>query len=87
MIIRFILTLALLYLAYRVGKYIFQLSDEGSRKGPTEKITSEDLVKDPQCGTYVPQSEAVKSTIGGEEHSFCSEECRNKYREAYKNKH
>ena len=87
MIIRFILTLALLYLAYRVGKYIFQLSDEGNLKSPAGKITSEDLVKDPQCGTYVPQSEAVKSSIGGEEHFFCSEECRNKYREAYNNKH
>lgn len=86
MFVRLILILAILYIAYRMGRYIFQLSDEGIQKNRRE-ITGEDLVKDPQCGTYVPKSSSIKATIGGEDHFFCSEDCRNKYREANKNKH
>ena len=33
------------------------------------------LVKDPVCGTYIPQATAIKAG----EHFFCSEECRNKF--------
>ena len=89
MIVRFILTLAIIYLAYRLGKYIVQLSDKNRQRVSRShgEIASEDLIKDPQCGTYVPQSSAVKSTIGGEDFYFCSETCRDRYREAYKNKH
>jgi hypothetical protein len=34
------------------------------------------LVKDPVCGTYVPQATAIEA--GGQ--FFCSEECRRKYK-------
>jgi hypothetical protein len=36
------------------------------------------LVKDPVCGTYVPEHSALHSG----EHSFCSEECRGKFQKA-----
>lgn len=41
-----------------------------------------ELKKDPVCGTYVPESSAVKWTIGGQTVYFCSEACRDKYRKA-----
>jgi hypothetical protein len=34
------------------------------------------LVKDPVCGTYIPQATAIQAG----EHFFCSEECRRKYK-------
>jgi hypothetical protein len=37
---------------------------------------AEHLVKDPVCGTYVPQANAIEA--GGQ--FFCSEECRRKFR-------
>ncbi len=84
MIIRFAIALVIFYLAYRVGKYILRLPSENSRdfSGSRGEIDGEDLVRDPQCGTYVPVSSAVKATIGGETLYFCSEECRDRYREA-----
>lgn len=44
----------------------------------------EDMVKDPQCGTYLPRSEAVRSTVAGREHFFCSRSCLNEYKKAQK---
>src|SRR5262245_28774929 len=34
------------------------------------------LVRDPQCGTYVAESSAVKALQDGQMFSFCSMECR-----------
>ncbi|MBN2427190.1 MAG: YHS domain-containing protein [Deltaproteobacteria bacterium] len=37
------------------------------------------MVKDPQCGTYVPQSESLTATRAGKTYYFCSSECREKF--------
>ena len=42
-----------------------------SPRGPSEEI----LVRDPQCGIYLPRSAGIRRRIGGEEHYFCSEDC------------
>ena len=34
------------------------------------------LVKDPACGTFIPQSTAIQAG----DHFFCSEECRKKFK-------
>ena len=36
------------------------------------------MVKDEICGTYIPRDEALREFRDGEEHFFCSEECRRK---------
>jgi YHS domain-containing protein len=40
-----------------------------------EQSVAGHLVKDPVCGTYVPEATALKHG----EHSFCSEACRQKF--------
>jgi YHS domain-containing protein len=45
---------------------------DGSRSGGT-------LVRDPQCGTYIPESRALKLVTAGETQYFCSETCRDAY--------
>lgn len=35
--------------------------------------------KDPQCGTYVAEELAVKALSGGQQHYFCSAECRDHF--------
>lgn len=40
------------------------------------------MVKDPFCGTYLPQSEALRSRIAGQYVHFCSEQCRQGYLDA-----
>jgi YHS domain-containing protein len=34
------------------------------------------LVRDPQCGTYIPQASATSLRAGGETNFFCSVACR-----------
>jgi hypothetical protein len=44
---------------------------------PRPASTSARLVKDPVCGTYVPETSALRAG----DMFFCSEECRGKYLE------
>lgn len=44
------------------------------------------MVQDPQCGTYLPESEAIRTKISGEYVHFCSEKCRQGYYDALEGK-
>jgi len=57
---------------------IRELSGGGSRDsgGGAE---GEEMVRDPQCGVYVPKSSAVSGGLACRNLYFCSEECRKKY--------
>ena len=46
--------------------------------GPIERAGGE-LVRDPQCGTYVPKARAIAVQRGGETLYFCSAKCRDEY--------
>lgn len=46
------------------------------RKEEEEK----ELVKDPQCGVYIPKDRALKADIGGRTLYFCSRLCLESYR-------
>ncbi len=37
------------------------------------------MVKDEICNTYIPKSDAVREFRDGQEHYFCSQECRRKF--------
>ena len=39
------------------------------------------MVRDRVCNTFLPESNALVSTIAGEKHYFCSERCRRKFLE------
>lgn len=45
---------------------------------PTERAGGT-LVRDPQCGTYVVESRAVRATTTGSVLYFCSDDCRRAY--------
>jgi hypothetical protein len=42
------------------------------------------LVRDPQCGTYVPQSRAIRVGSGADAVYFCSDGCRAAYTAAHR---
>jgi len=44
----------------------------------------EEMRKDPICGTYLPESQAITLLYKREVHFFCSEECKNKFLELNK---
>ena len=47
--------------------------------GP-RRIASDELVKDPVCGTYIVRSRAVSRTAGDGFRYFCSAECAGRFR-------
>ena len=38
------------------------------------------LVRDPVCGTYVPQRDSLSLAAGDATHYFCSDRCRDQFR-------
>jgi uncharacterized protein len=75
--IRFLIFVILTYIAYRTVKAIFRPKDE--LPGGQDRGVIDEMVQDPQCETYVPKREAVKRTIAGKTHFFCSGACADKF--------
>lgn len=61
-----------------LGKAPQRPGAEANRSG-----SGEAMVKDPECGTYLPVGDAIKKTISGQECYFCSNECLEKYKETH----
>ena len=56
------------------------------QKAPQEtggEPASTDMVQDPNCEIYVPETEAVKATIDGRDYNFCSGKCADEYRKKH----
>ena len=47
--------------------------------GPPRRITSDELVKDPVCGTYIVRSRAVRRPATEGSPYFCSAECAGRF--------
>jgi YHS domain-containing protein len=46
---------------------------------PPRRITSDELVKDPVCGTYIVRSRAVRRPATEGSRYFCSAECAGRF--------
>jgi YHS domain-containing protein len=57
----------------------------GRSPRPARERPGGTLVRDPQCGTYIPPSSALKLVTAGDTQYFCSEKCRDAYLAAPKN--
>ena len=71
--IRILIYAILAYLLFRVIRGLFPKSrhiGKGERGGVIDE-----MVQDPQCGTYIPKRDAVNRVIGGEDLFFCSKRC------------
>ncbi len=51
--------------------------------GKVQERLSTEMVQDPNCETYVSVTEAIRATIAGRDHYFCSEKCADEYRKKY----
>lgn len=77
---RLIFLAILVYVAYRLIRGISRSKQEIQRT-PDGGVIDE-MVQDPVCKTYVPRRDAVKRTIHGRTHFFCSEQCASEYEES-----
>ncbi len=52
------------------------------RQTPREKSTrGEEMVRDPECGMFLPRGDALAASINGTTHYFCSKTCRDRFRD------
>ena len=73
--IRLLLLTLLFFLAYTAYNAVVR-SLQGRKPIPKDKSPEgEEMVRDPQCGTFVPRSMALEESIKGEKHFFCSAKC------------
>ena len=78
MLVRPLLLLIGFFLIYTV----YQIIKQALLKPPSppEKTSrGEEMIQDPECGTYVPRNGAVTAQHKGTTHYFCSTDCRDKY--------
>lgn len=81
-LIRLVIICIIIYFAYRLVKWIIFSPGVNAPDLPGRQAsvtTSEELIEDPYCHTYVPMSQAYKSSIEGQEVFFCSQKCYEKY--------
>jgi uncharacterized protein len=87
-ILKIILLALVAFVLYRVLRAVF-LPDAGVRPkverrprsgaDPQTRVIEDEMVQDPQCGTYLPRREAFVDRRGGQDLFFCSRECRDAY--------
>lgn len=52
----------------------------GARPPAQDVKQGGELVRDPNCGTFVPKARAIAVSVGRDTHYFCSVTCRDAYR-------
>jgi YHS domain-containing protein len=88
-----LVTVFLRFIIRLIGMFMAPTSRPGPRAAgprpasrPTERIGGA-LVRDPQCGTYIPMTRAIRAGSGADAHYFCSEDCRRTYFAAHPTAH
>jgi YHS domain-containing protein len=77
-LIRLVIFGFLIYLVYRLAKWIILSPGIKGRDMPEHQVSAaqgEDLVEDPYCHIFVPMSQAYKASIDGQDVYFCSQKC------------
>ncbi len=79
MLVRPLIYLLVGFLIYTAYQIIKQALTKNATPPPEKTSRGEEMILDPECGTYVPRNDAVKAQIKGSTHFFCSNACRDKY--------
>ncbi len=80
-LIKIFFILGIGYVLYRAlwkgeGLWFLKSGRKGKYNPPD---TIPEMKKDPICGTYVPEDQAIKVKLGNHIHFFCSEKCKDKF--------
>jgi len=80
-VIRLLIWGLLIYIGYRI---IVSLLASGKERGSSPTREHDDAsatYRDPVCGVYVSEEDAVIGRLDGKRHFFCSHDCLEKYRQ------
>lgn len=82
--IKLLMLILLCFVGYSMIQGLIRPKDPGGKKMPGNRSRDgEQMVEDPQCGTFLPLSEAFHAHINGKEQHFCSKKCRKEYKKAH----
>lgn len=81
MLVRLLLWLIVGFLVYTVVQMVKQALLKPPTPPAEKTAKGEEMTKDPECGIYVPRSDAVAAQVKGTTHYFCSAACRDKYQQ------
>jgi YHS domain-containing protein len=73
---RILFYLLLIFLALYLILSLFFKSNENSNSHDAET----EMVRDPNCHTYIQKSNAIRRFIKGDYHYFCSSRCKKEYK-------
>lgn len=80
---KLIILAAAAYVLYRLFSNDFlkkkKVSEDEEKKDLENKISAGEMVKDPECGTYVPVEGSLSVRDGETVYHFCSYECRESF--------
>jgi uncharacterized protein len=76
--IRFLVFLLLAIALYKLLANLIKSTRTGRRDKPADGKIAE-LVRDPQCGTYLLPEQGFSARVAGHVHYFCSEACRDRF--------
>lgn len=79
MLVRLLIWLIFGFLMYTAFQFIKQTLLKPPTQPPEKTSRGEEMMADPECGTYVPRNDAIKASHKGKTHYFCSANCRDKY--------
>ncbi len=75
-----VILLRILFVLFLLGYLLYRLLWKNPAQGKKHPgPNNEEMVKDPQCGTYVSLSLALTGKKDGSKYYFCSRECRDKF--------
>ena len=67
-------------LAYFVFRFVQKVRlSGGTENRNTGSGPVDEMVQDPNCLTYIPKSDAIRKSVGGETYFFCSQACVDKF--------
>jgi uncharacterized protein len=78
--IKLLLLALLFFLGYSFFQALFPTQSKKDKNKANRSNSGEQMVQDPQCGTYLPLSEALSANIRGQQHYFCSRKCRTQFK-------
>jgi len=81
--LRLIYYLIIAYLVYIIIRFFQNLAKKSQPPKSNPRLSGM-MVKDEACNTYIPKEEAIREVIDGQEHFFCSKDCRKKFLEQRK---
>ncbi|EPR42289.1 YHS domain-containing protein [Desulfovibrio sp. X2] len=77
--IKLLLFVACGYVLYRLFMGDKKKKEMTQKKNVEKMVATGQMVKDPVCGTYVPQDSDIRVRDGEKIHNFCSYECRDTF--------